>query len=186
MATTTVAPEVLDKLFSRADERYELVDGVLQAKPMVTIYHGLMISWLSKLLNDQVGDDLYVLTDPLSKIREDHWRLPDVAVIRAEDAEPWKYVMPGHWPMLCIELVSPPSQTVEQLLEKCKLYHEQGVAHCWVIQPESRVAWTFHRQEQPICVSTQGGELDASSIGVSIYLTDLWRGLKNKRSNRIR
>ncbi|MBV9155325.1 MAG: Uma2 family endonuclease [Acidobacteriaceae bacterium] len=116
-------------------------------------------------------------------MREDHWRRPDVAVIRAEDAEPWKYIIPGHWPVLCVELVSPPSPSVEQLLEKCKLYHQQGVAYCWVIEPESRMAWTFHRSAQPVQV-TESGSLDADSANVSINLTDLWRGLKNKRSNR--
>jgi hypothetical protein len=33
MATTTVAPETLDKLFGDGVERYELVDGELQANP---------------------------------------------------------------------------------------------------------------------------------------------------------
>lgn len=185
MATTTVAPEILDTLFSDDLERYELVDGVLCAKPMVSIFHALVLTWLSKLLNDQAGDDLYVLGDPLAKIREDHWRRPDIAVIRAEDAEPWKYVMPGHWPVLCVEIVSAPSQSVDELLEKCKIYHEQGVSYCWVIAPESRTAWTFHRGAQPVWVPTAGGVLDAPSIGIAVKLTDLWRGLKNKRSNRL-
>jgi Uma2 family endonuclease len=88
MATTTVAPEILDKLFGNGIERYELVDGELQAKPMVSIARGLMISWISTLLNQQVGDDMYVIADPLAKIREDNWRRPDIVVLRAEDAEP--------------------------------------------------------------------------------------------------
>jgi len=68
MATTVVAPEILEKLFGDSDSRYELVRGVLQAKPMVSIYRGLMIGWLSTLLNQQVGDEFYVVADPLAKI----------------------------------------------------------------------------------------------------------------------
>ena len=182
--TTTVAPEVLDKLFGDGVERYELVDGQLQAKPMVSIAHGLMISWISTLLNQQIGEDLYVIADPLAKIREDAWRRPDIAVLRAEDAAPWKYIMPGHWPLLCVEMVSPPKQTVEEMLKKCELYHQQGVSYCWVIEPESRAAWTHHNGAGAKWVSESAGDvLDADRIG--IQLGDLWRGLKNKRSSRV-
>ena len=98
---TTVAPEIFEKLFSdNASERFELVEGELREKPMVSIFHSLMMIWLGRLLSEQAekitDQELWVLGDPLAKIREDHWLRPDVAVIRAEDAEAWKYVMPGH------------------------------------------------------------------------------------------
>lgn len=142
MASTTVAPEIFDKLFTEEVQRYELVNGELRAKPMVSIFHGLLMAWLSHLLHLRLtelgkSEELWVLADPLAKIREDHWRRPDIAVIKAEDADPWKYVMPGHWPVLCIEIVSPPDQSVDDMLEKCKLYHDQGVQHCWVLEPQS-------------------------------------------------
>ena len=87
MATLTVAPEILDKLFNGDVERYELVDGALQAKPMVSIFHSLIMGWLPVLLHQQIDrKKLWLLVDPLAKIREDHWRRPDGAVIRAEDA----------------------------------------------------------------------------------------------------
>ncbi len=180
-----VAPTIFEELFGSGPE-CELVDGELRAKPMVSIYHALITSWLSMLLNQQVGDDLYVLSDPLAKIREDEWRRPDTAVIRAEDAEPWKYVMPGHWPVLCVEIVSLPDQTVEEMLEKCKLYHKQGVTYCWVIEPESQAAWTYHRNEAPVWVPTgEGGTLAARDIGINVKLAELWKGLKRKRGNRL-
>ncbi len=186
MATLTVAPEILDKLFNSDVERYELVDGELQAKPMVSIFHSLIMSWLPHLLLLQLDrEKFWVLTDPLAKIREDHWRRPDVAVIRAEDAEPWKYVMPGHWPVLCVEIISTPSQTVEELLEKCRLYHAQEVLYCWVIAPESQAVWTYHKGEAPVWVSPlSNSELSAGEI--RIKLADLWDGLHSKRGNRTR
>jgi Uma2 family endonuclease len=186
MATVTVSPDILDKLFNDDVERYELVDGALIAKPMVSIFHSLIMGWLPVLLHQQLNrEKLWLLVDPLSKIREDHWRRPDIAVIRAEDAEPWKYVMPGHWPILCVEIVSAPHQTVGELIEKCKLYHDQGVLYCWVIAPESQTAWTYHKGETPVWVSPlSGGELSAGEIRVK--LVDLWDGLNGKRSNRTR
>ncbi len=186
MATLTVAPKILDKLFNGDFERYELVDGALQAKPMVSIFHSLIMGWLPVLLHQQIDrKKLWLLVDPLAKIREDHWRRPDVAVIRAEDAEPWKYVMPGHWPLLCVEIVSAPDQTVEELLEKCRLYHDQGVLYCWVIAPESQTAWTYHKDETPVWISPlSNSELSAGEI--RIKLADLWDGLNSKRGNRTR
>jgi Uma2 family endonuclease len=185
MASTTVDAGILKELFGSGQE-WELVNGELRAKPTVSVYHALITSWSSMLLNQQVGEDLYVLSDPLAKIREDEWRRPDVAVIRAEDAEPWKYVMPAHWPVLCVEIVSLPDQTVEEMLNKCKLYHEQGVTYCWVIEPESQAAWTFHRNASPVWVPTgEGGTLEARDTGITVKLADLWRGLKRKRGNRL-
>jgi hypothetical protein len=72
MASTTVAPEILDKLFNEELHRYELVDGGLRSKPMVSIFHGLLLSWLSHLLHVRLtalgkSEELWVLADPLPK-----------------------------------------------------------------------------------------------------------------------
>ena len=183
---TTVASQILEQLFGDdTPERYELINGELQAKPMVSVLHSLVMTWLGHLLIEQTekttDQELWVLTDPLAQIREDHWLRPDVAVIRAEDAELWKYVMPGHWPLLCVEILSAPSQTVDELLDKCKRFHEQGVEYCWVIAPESRAAWAYHKGAEPRWIPASG-TLDAGPL--CIKLTDLWRGLRNKRGNR--
>jgi Uma2 family endonuclease len=74
---TTVAPQILEKLFSdNAPERFELINGELQAKPMVSISHSLMMAWLGRLLHEQAekltNQELWILTDSLAKIREDH------------------------------------------------------------------------------------------------------------------
>jgi len=180
MATVTVASEILDKLFYDEVHRYELVDGELRPKPMVSIYHSAMMAWVSHLLVNEAHrlrpENLLVLTDPLAKIPVDHWRRPDIAVLRAKDAAGWKYVMPGHWPILCIELASPPQQTVNELLEKCKLYHEQGVAYCWVIDPEGRTAWAYNRGETAVWISAEVNELSAGDI--RIRLDELWKCLE--------
>jgi len=185
---TTVAPQILERLFGNdTSERFELIDGELRAKPMVSIFHSMMMIWLGRLLSEQTekltDQELWVLGDPLAKIREDHWLRPDIAVIRAEDAEAWKYIMPGHWPLLCVEILSPPDQTIDELLDKCKRFHEQGVEYCWVIAPESQAAWVYHKNMEPRWIPADSA-LDAGQV--VIQLTDLWRGLKNKRGNRIK
>ena len=185
MATTAVSPEILERLFGGTDERYELVDGELRSKPAFSILHSVLMAQLGHiLLNklDQLGksEEFWVLADPLAKIREDHWRRPDVAVIRAQDAEHWKYVMPGHWPVLCVELVSKPKQTVDELLEKCKIYHAQGVPHCWVFEPESCIAWQYDSDAEPRWVRSTDA-LTIPPIGISFSLDEIWKGLHHKR-----
>ena len=188
MATATIAPEILDRLFNDPVERYELVNGELQPKPMVSIYHSLLMTHLGRILLNRLeelgrAEEFWVLTDPLTKIRDDHWRRPDIAVLRAEDAEPWQYVMPGHWPVLCIELVSKRSQTVDDLLEKCKLYHAQGVPHCWVLEPQSRIAWQYDSVGEARWIQ-RTAPLSAGTIGISFSLDEIWQGLHNKRHAR--
>lgn len=183
----TISPGILKKLFEDGEMRYELCHGELKALPASSISHGLLLAWIGRLLIERTIalPDWWVLADPHSKIRDDHWRRPDLAVIRASDAEPWKYVMPGHWPALCIEIVSTPDQTVDDMLEKSKIYHEQGVDHCWVLDPESHTAWTFDRGKEPIWIPNKNGILEASTIGIRLSLNEIWRGLKGKRSKKL-
>jgi Uma2 family endonuclease len=186
MTSATIPKE----LFEDDVHRYELVDGELREKPMVSIFHSLLLIHLGHLLLNRLeelgkAEQFWVLGDPLAKIREDHWRRPDLAVIKAENAEAWKYVMPGHWPELCIEIVSVPKQSVDEILDKCKLYHAQGVPHCWVLEPESRTAWNYHAAHaQPEWVAG-AGVLSAPSIGLEFHPDELWRGLHNKRGKEV-
>jgi hypothetical protein len=50
-----------------------------------------------------------------------------------------------------------------------------------LIAPESRAAWVCHKDAKPRWVPADEA-LDAGPL--IIKLTDLWRGLKNKRGNR--
>ena len=68
MTTAAVSPEIFDKLFNDDVERYELVDGELQAKPMVSIFHSLIMGWLPVLLHQQLdGEKLWLLVNPPGK-----------------------------------------------------------------------------------------------------------------------
>jgi Uma2 family endonuclease len=179
MATTTVPADVMARLFDEdGPVQYELVNGNLEAMAVSNLFHGIIAWWLASLLAQQTGDDVLVSVDVHSKIDEENWRRPDIIAIRAEDVEGWKYVMPGHWPFLCIEIVSAPDQTAEEMFRKCEVYHAQGVSYCWVLEPISRTAWTYHKGQKPIWISSEGGELDAGAIRIA--LTEVWRGLKNR------
>ncbi len=179
MASTTdrpTLPETLGLLFNDTGVRYELLDGVLRAKPVGSIFHGMIISSLNHLLEMQIGDERIVVTDPHSKIDERNWLRPDIAVLNSEDAEPWKYIQPGHWPRLCIEVQSPPDQNTDDLLEKCQTFHQQGVPYCWIIDPESRNAWEYHKGHGPKWL--RHSELLTAGT-IQIGLDDLWKRLKD-------
>ena len=61
---------------------------------------------------------------------------------------------------LCCEVLSA-EETLGAMLGKCEEYHEWGVPHCWVIDPEKRSAWEYHKGGEPVRVteSLRAGEL---------------------------
>jgi Uma2 family endonuclease len=174
-------PHALAEAERVTHEQFEVKDGVLRSKPMASIFHALLLSWLCHLL-ESLGTEFWVMAEPLSKIDTKNWLRPDIAVVRPEDAEPWKYITPEHWPYLCIEIQSPPDQSTEELFAKCEEYHAQGVPYCWIFDPESRNAWTYHRGEKPRWIRSgeaiMAGELNLDLLGI-------WRGLKGKKGSKL-
>jgi Uma2 family endonuclease len=57
VATTAVSPEILERLFGDTDERYELVNGELIGKPMVSIYHNPLMSHVGYVLISKLKEN---------------------------------------------------------------------------------------------------------------------------------
>lgn len=53
------------------------------------------------------------------------------------------------------------------MLAKCEQYHVWGVPFCWVIDPEKRTAWEYHRDGEPLHVE-RGGVLRAGELFVRL------------------
>ena len=79
-----------------------------------------------------------VLTEQRVQVKASRFRIPDVCVLAAD--APWEKII-GTPPFLCIEILSP-GDTLPKLMMRVRDYFEMGVAACWVIDPESREAWT--------------------------------------------
>ncbi|NYE49890.1 Uma2 family endonuclease [Spinactinospora alkalitolerans] len=130
-------PMTVDDLQRLPDDggRYELVDGRLDVSPAPVSVHTLIESRLSFHLTNVAPDDFMVLTGPGVNFNADrtHHRIPDVAVIRAEDFERPYLTRP---PLLAVEVVSPESVFRDHHTKK-REYAAFGIGSYWIINPST-------------------------------------------------
>jgi Uma2 family endonuclease len=137
----------------------EYVDGVLVPKGMGTPAHARTQARLAALLQ---GLGFEVFVELHGRLREAEFRVPDVVLMRPGTTS-GDYPGPDNPPYLCIEVLSP-DQGSEQMLAKCERFHAWGVPFCWVIDPEKKVAWVYHKGQEPRKIRSLDENLDAGEI----------------------
>ena len=117
----------------------EYVNGVVLQKPMPNADH-------RKLVDELVIElGLYRRRTGGSSGPEGRVRMPDGTGYRLPDTAYWA---PGvdsgddSLPTLVVEVRSP-GQPLSALLEKCRAFRRNGVAVCWLFDPESRSVQVF-------------------------------------------
>lgn len=115
--------------------RYELVGGRLDVSPAPVYLHTLIESRLTFHLTAVAPDDVTVLTGPGINLSAEgtHHRIPDLAVIRTEDATRPYLTRP---PLLAVEVVSPES-VFRDHHTKLREYAEFGIASYWIVNPSA-------------------------------------------------
>src|SRR5690606_4602971 len=113
--------------------RYELVDGRLDVSPTPVFLHTRVEARLGFFLELAVQEEHELLPGPGINFNADrtHHRIPDLAVIRAEDAESPYLTRP---PLLAVEIVSPES-VIRDNHTKRREYAEFGIASYWIVNP---------------------------------------------------
>jgi Uma2 family endonuclease len=140
----------------------EYVDGVLRQKPMPTPYHALIQILLGALLTIR-AQQFYTMGELRVQIRPGKYLIPDLAVVQREMFE---HSYPTKPVFLCVEIASPDDRP-GQLLAKCEEYHEWGVPHCWVIDPERRIAWIYDQDVEWVKLN-ESGTLIAGEIEIPL------------------
>jgi Uma2 family endonuclease len=167
-ATTRIS---LEEYFrTHYEPECELIDGELRPKPMPTGHHSRMEGRLRDLLRPYQQRGLGEALPELSLL------LPGDAVLIPD----FVFIWPGQRfdehdvldtpPLLCIEVISP-SQSFNELYEKCGRYLRWGVPYCWIIDPVRRLAWQIEADEMPREIFAEGS-LRAGEIEVK--LTELF------------
>ncbi len=135
----------------------EYVDGVLFPKPMPTWEHALLQVWVASLIM-RLFPQFAAGAEVHNKLREAEYRLPDISVDYREKATGY-----AEQPIyLAVEILSP-DERIGRTLAKCELYHDWGVAHCWVLDPAERRAWSYEKGTSPKeTVVLQAGEITLS------------------------
>ncbi|MCL6475656.1 MAG: Uma2 family endonuclease [Firmicutes bacterium] len=129
------------------NQRYEIVDGVLQMSPAPNMLHQLLVGELSgifrKLVPKSVGlvvtapIDVTVSRSPL-KVRQ-----PDVMVVLFRE-DGWRDVQalldapPGEVIPDLVVVVLSPSESRVAVQEKIEDYQRAGVREAWIVSPEAQ------------------------------------------------
>lgn len=146
------------------DERYELLDGRLVAKPMPRYKHSLIAARLRdawKVLDPEEKDGS-MLQEVSFKLGLSSGPTPDLSYWTAGH-RPDEDVDIAPVPDLTVEVVSP-GQAVKTLTNKARRYIQAGVTIAWIILPASKSAIEF-RKDRPIPINIPpGGELDGEDV----------------------
>ncbi len=145
---TTQLVSLSEYLESAQYKRFEYEAGVVTEKPMPNWKHGDLCTWIAALIL-KVFPHYRAAAEVRSRLKENRWRLPDIIVDeRSKRGEVYAYTPPH----LCIEVLSD-DDTPEKIFTKCRQYHDWGVPHCWIFDPEARIAWQFERGSEPLPVT---------------------------------
>lgn len=122
----------------------EYVDGRLIEKPPPTWQHGILQAWIGSLIV-KLFPRFVVGSGVRAHLRPTEFRLPDILVDVPENVNS---AYAEHAAYLAIEILSPEDR-LGAMFEKCERYHDWGVPHCWVVDPQKRKAWTYPRGGEP-------------------------------------
>ena len=127
-------PLTVDDLLRLPDDenRYELVDGILEVTPAAKTPHQRVVSRLHSLLDMACPEDFEVLSGPGINLANDLHRVPDVAVIRAAPAGDGFITQP---PVLAIEVASRSTRKRDRTTKK-ENYAAFGIELYWIVVPE--------------------------------------------------
>lgn len=139
MATSTAIP-VDEYLHTVYEPDCDYVDGEVIERNMGEFQHAMlqgiivrMMYELARTLPIRVLPELRIRTTPT------RFRIPDVCVmLKKQRPEP---VLTSA-PFLCIEILSPEDR-MSRVIKKAKEYLEFGVSHVWIIDPETRSAFSY-------------------------------------------
>jgi Uma2 family endonuclease len=119
----------------------ELIDGVVEQKPMVSANHGRLIGRLDMRLGiyaeangGDFGPERNVAVDPENEF------LPDTAYWAA-GVESGDYSIPT----VAVEVRSP-NQSMAKLRDKCRRYLGAGTSAAWLFDPKGRTVEVFEAQ----------------------------------------
>jgi Uma2 family endonuclease len=166
MASTTGALVSVEDYLARTEKpNAEYENGILYPKPMPSFAHSDLEYIATDLLRRQGARAFPELTFRVGPTR---FLIPDVAVVARVEGD---YLTEA--PILCIEILSP-EQRLGEMLAKCEQYHTWGVPYCWVIDPEKRTAWEYHKNGEPV-KAVRNSALRAGDL--SVALEELFSGL---------
>ena len=150
--TTLSEQEFRELALNGTDHRWELWDGMLVEKPLMSMKHNAVAAYLGAALINQLDRDVFRVNvnGDRARISPRTYFIPDVIVIPAAYQLPFErdpralgiYAEPLP---LVVEIWSP-STGHDDLATKLEAYRQRGDLEIWVIHPYERTLAAWRRQ----------------------------------------
>ena len=122
----------------------DYVDGEVIERHVGELNHSLLQVILAGIFRDLAKTvPIRVGTELRNHVSVTRYRLPDVCImLKSQKIEP----ILNSPPFLCIEILSPEDR-MSRILERVKEFLVFGVPYVWVIDPETRTAYSYSANE---------------------------------------
>jgi Uma2 family endonuclease len=149
----------------------DYVDGRVEERNLGEHDHGFLQAFLSALFtNNRTAWQVRTVTEVRTQVKGARFRVPDVSVLRADAP---RDAIIRHPQLIAIEILSPEDR-LNRLQEKVDDYLEFGVENIWIIDPETRKAWTADASGFHLA---QNGELTVPGTLICVVLSKLFEEL---------
>lgn len=143
----------------------EFRDGEVVERTMPTYLHGkcqLRLGIFLMALSERLK--LYPSADVRMRLPGERILIADIAVFHPVEPQ----VVPDSPPLIAIEILSPDDR-LREVRAKLEEYREWGILHVWLVDPESRVFYTFDRKFLEV------DTLAIPELGVEVRPTDIFK-----------
>ena len=149
----------------------EYLDGRIEERNLGEYDHGLLQTLFVVLfMNNREGWGVRAVTDVRTQVSRSHFRVPDVSVLRAD--APREQII-THPPLIVIEILSPEDR-LSRFQDRIDDYLGFGVENIWIIDPETRRAWTASAAGLHL---VQDGGLTVAETPIRVILSELFAEL---------
>jgi Uma2 family endonuclease len=149
----------------------DYVDGRIEERNLGEHDHGFLQAIIGALFtNNRTLWQVRTVTEVRTQVKGARFRVPDVSVLRAD--APREPII-RHPQLIAIEILSPEDR-LNRLQEKVDDYLDFGVGNIWVIDPETRRAWTADTTGFHI---VQNDELTVPGTPIRVVLSELFAEL---------
>jgi Uma2 family endonuclease len=149
----------------------DYVDGQIEERNLGEHDHGYLQALLAVLFtNNRDAWGVRTVTDVRTQVKQTRFRVPDLSVLRADAPREPIITQPQ---MIALEILSPEDR-LSRFQERIDDYVEFGVENIWIIDPETRRAWTADGAGLHL---VKNGELAVAGTPIRVGLSELFAEL---------
>ncbi len=149
----------------------EYIDGRVEERNFGEYDHGYLQLLLGTLFTNHRKDwGVRTVIDVRTQVGPSHFRVPDLSVLRVD--APKERIL-THPPLIVIEILSPEDR-LARFQDRIDDYVEFGIEHIWILDPETRRAWTADRDGLH---PAQSGELTVPGTPIRVVLSEMFAEL---------